>query len=1079
MAMSVSYIPFIGKILPPKTNAELITRQRLLDVIHRNFDRKLITISAPAGYGKTTIAASFAQDVDHLPLCWYTLDETDQQLDQFLIYLIHSIQRCFPEVGKRTLGVLNNSASVSSQYNEIIGTLVTEVYENIPDIFLIVLDDVHCIEASPTVKAALDLFLTQAPDNCRVILLSRIPPSIPSITRMVVNRQAARLTARDLAFNDEEVKQLITAFGLNSTQEIESMVRECEGWVAGIVLALLGGRATTSPVLNNDPGGDQEWFNYVMSEVYERLPEDTRDFLTRSSILYELRPSYCNDILGITGADSILMSLSDSLQLVSRLGGEDLYRYHNLFQSFLVNGLSKNKAEFSGLHRRAGLYFMKKGLWEAAIYHLCLIESFDEAAEAIQKAAVEVYAAGQWNHLAGWIDRLPKIILDTNPTLLIHRIRVAVQMGESGLAMQLSSQSLDMLREGPDHLLAQAHVARAAALRLQGLLDGCLVECDIAIRLIEEPSDKAARLTLAEAHHFKGTAYGLLGKFEMAKEALEKALDLYQQDGDFYHISSVHDHLGITCRSLGDFGEATAHYSKAQAGWQKLGNNGQLAFTLNNLGNLYYKSGHLELAEETIAQAAKYAQDAGATVALSLICNSHGKILSHLGQYQKALAAYQAALAAAKVASDHKNTVDATEGMALSYLALGQTKRAQLLIEQAKGLAGTHSGPQITGNLLTSEGLIHCVMGEYHQAREALEGAIKLLEDSDSLNIARCYFHTANLNWSQGNSKADYLIQKINELLSTPGTEASLLSEARLCLPFVRHASAKKQGKLAFKRILSSLEELDREATEKKTYVIPETKGNSNMPAIYAYCLGKTRVEIMNSKAKEVQWASEKAKELLFYLLSRGDWARKEEIIDALWPEVDPAKGDSIFWTTAYRLRRGLYPECLVRDGSFYRLNPEHTYWSDAKEFEDLIKNAFKKSCGDDEKIDNIGKALELYKGPFLPEIYSDWSEESRIRLQDRYLSALITLARIWLDKGAVDRAAELCDKALETDPYQEDAYFIKIRALALAGRVPEAYGAYRRYIKVAEGELCIPPSERIVELHNQIVQGKLVPVTI
>ncbi|MSQ15653.1 MAG: hypothetical protein EXR50_07305 [Dehalococcoidia bacterium] len=249
------------------------------------------------------------------------------------------------------------------------------------------------------------------------------------------------------------------------------------------------------------------------------------------------------------------------------------------------------------------------------------------------------------------------------------------------------------------------------------------------------------------------------------------------------------------------------------------------------------------------------------------------------------------------------------------------------------------------------------------------------------------------------------------------------------------------------------------------------------MPVVRAYSLGKTRVDNINGEAKEVQWASEKAKELLFYLMYRSDWARKEEIIEAIWPDADLAKADTIFWTTTYRLRRGLYQECLIRDGSFYRLNPEGTFWIDAKEFEDRVKIGFKKSGADDERIDNLGLALQLYRGPFLPEIYSDWSEEVRSRLQDRYLSSLLTLARIWLERGAVDRAAELCDRALETDPYQEDAYLIKIHALALAGRVPEADGAYRRYVKVVEEELDAPLNERIVDLHNQIVQGKLAPV--
>ncbi|MBI2886188.1 MAG: tetratricopeptide repeat protein [Chloroflexi bacterium] len=1070
--MDIKSVPFLSKVLPPRGSGETVRRQRLLDLLHRNFHRKLLVVTAPAGYGKTTLAASFAEDSE-VPTCWLSLDEWDQDAARFLEYLVASLQRQFLGVGDKTLDALYRSGAAPMELPQLVGMLASEIYTGIPECFLLVLDDVHTVEGSRPVATALDMFLHRLPENCRVLMLSRSPVGLASLPRMVANQEAVRLTASDLAFTRDEVAEFLTLHGLRVSQaEAETLSNQCEGWIAGIALAALSGGSTTFPTSGAGVAADSAWCDYMMAEVYGKLPKATRAFLRRSSIFDELRPSHCRAILSVKNPERRLTSLCESLQLVTRLEsqGEALYRYHSLFRSFLLRTLRQDEEEFRDLHRKAGSYFVAQERWDAGISHLRQADALEEAAQVIEKAAPPVYQAGQWSKLAGWIDTLPPALLDSHPLLMIYRARTAVQLGDESTAARLAGQSLDLLREGPSILLAQAHVARAMTYRLANALDRCVDECDLAIGLMGEPRDQEAALTLAESYLCKGAACVPAGDYEEAEAALGRALVLYQDAGDVYHTAYAHHHLGAVGRATGDFGGASAHYAQARVAWLRVGNHGLLASTLNNLGNLYMSQGHLLLAEETLTEAGRYAQEAGATRVRSFVLNSLGEVLNLMGRYSSALACLQESLTAAREASEHRIIVSSTERLGLTYLALGQLDRARVLIEEARGLIGPQESNGLTGRLLASQGLVARRSGQKELARELLEQAADILSQHGSWEFqAQCHFYLGELLWSSREPAAREAIKAVAELLREPGSERTLLPAARPFKRFVQYAARLPEGRPVFQRLLAALAEFPGEEAVHAADHDPDESG----VLVRAYALGKTRVEVLTPRPREVRWPSEKAKELLFYLLMREGWASKEEIIAALWPDVMPAKGDTVFWTTAYRLRRAVHEDCLAREGSFYRLNPDAEFWVDAREFERLVYDGSANSEDDECRIQAMQQAVDLYRGPYLTEVYSEWAEPMRSRLQDRYVSTLLLLARIWLARGTPSRAVELCERALQADSYQDDAYFIELEALVQDGRIPEADRVYRRYLQVMRDEVGAAPNQKILDLHQRMIRGE------
>jgi ATP/maltotriose-dependent transcriptional regulator MalT/DNA-binding SARP family transcriptional activator len=1103
----VEGLRYLANVEAPLAPADALRRPRLLDLLGKLQQHKLVLITAPAGFGKSLLAASLAQE-SRTPAAWLTLDATYTEPAQLLAHLVAAFQHAFAAAafGTDTLAALDTAAT-SGALVQALSLLAAELHQAAPEGVLLMLDDVHTVQGYQPVLDLLDLFIQRSPAGCRLLLLGRTPPALPSIPRLVAHGHAARVPASELLFTADEVAQVVARHGIKPVgADFTAFVEGFGGWPAGITLSL----ASADGLLPQAAAGSdglvslsEDWVEYVQAEVISGLPDTTQDFLRRSSVLHDLRPAHADAILNTTNTAALLKSLAGSLDLVQKVTGQPgdalQYRYHPLFRAVLVQTLSDDPDAFTRVHQTAAQYFAGQELWDAAIAHFCAIGAYAEAAQTVERAARDVYQSGQWARLASWIDRIPEGVYDRYPLLLIHRARTAVQLGQAEKAMALSSRSLDLLHEGPDEVLAQAHVSRAAAFRLQGLLDRCIDECERAIRLIGEQRDRVSRLTLAESYHYQGNAYAQGGRYVQAQPALERALELYWEDGDLYHIAAVHHNLGGTQRALGDFAKAAAHYTEAQAGWMKLGNTSSLASTLNNLGNLYLHEGRLQEAEETLLRAAHYGLEAGATRVVSHIFNTLGDTAGLLGDYGRALGYYQDSVKAAREASEHKNVVLSTEGMALAHLAQGDAMTAYLVIEEARALVNPQSGDEVLARVLTSQGVVARTLGQYQQARDLFDQAVYRLQGAGKaagsfVTQARTLFHVAELRWDQRQDGVNPLLATVATLLDQPGTEMALLTEARLRPSFVQYAANQDASGPLFRRVQAALQGLG--SLGAMTAVSAAAVNGDATPAagsaletsggvqVRAYTLGETRVEVTDPAADvvaaEVAWPTEKTKELFFFLLLRDDWVHKDEIVEALWPEADPGKGDTTFWTTASRLRRAVHAEVLVRSGSLYRLNPALGYWLDLWSFEQGMDAGLtqRESSAEGERGQRLQTSLNLYKGPFLRETYAEWAEPVRQRAQDRYLGGLQELARLWLAKGVAEKAVALCDMALEVDGYQVEAHLVKMQALAQGGRLAEADRAFQRYVKVVTEELDEEPEERVVALHRQVMQGRLSPNT-
>ena len=1074
--MGIANVEFATKLLVPQRGDDVIRRQSLLDLLHNHIHLRVQVVSAPAGYGKTTLLVDFANDLE-IPVCWYSLDSSDQDPRLLLEGILTSIRFHFPNFGLLTQSRLVVAEDVATEASHLVGTLTGEMYTAIPEYFILVLEDYHFVEDSDAATMLLNLFVERAPDNCHIVITSRTPVELPAISTLALQKQTSSLGTAHLSFAPMEVKELLaTHYSLHlSNEEADKLVTDTEGWIIGILLSIYnlcaGGLHREVPMLSQ-----QDVFRYLALEVYDRQPAEIQSFLLASSTLDDMEPEICDRLLGLVNSRKLLRHI-DRRNLFTHCIDEKKawYRYHHLFREFLqVKLLEENAEQFARLHSKLASLLEQDQRWNDAITHFLTARRYDEAIRVIKTVGEEFLKSGKWTTVSKWIEALPKNMRLSVPDLVLLRAESLIHLGDADEAARVLSGLLYQLTSDEDWLYrAKAFSWRSAAFRLTGHFPEAKSDIEVAIRILKQRRGTAG--ILGDAYRRLGSIHAEQGRFTLALRHMRRALKYYSSVFDVSRMAHVHNSLGIMHKRLGDLVSANMHFEYAREGWQKVKNFGALAMTLTSIGYIYQRWGQYELALSTLRSGLEKARETAYRRIEACILIAMAEVLRDLDLYDDALAAYQEGIEVARQVMEVYYVAWAKAGMGETYRLLGDCDKAEVLLKEAVSQAKEH-GQDYEATLFTTQlGIIEYQRGRYEIATEILYGVCDRLRDlGDKDALAKAYFHLAQASFLA--KKYDIAInwlQKASEIVDELGYDHFLAVEGRNAVLLIEYGASKGIGGNRFVRIMEKLK-IRRESQR----IRPNTKasvGHSTTakPSIEAYALGETRVLVDSRPISEAEWRSNRAKEMFFYLLCCGTGRSKEQIAAALWPDLSPAKASSNFHINLYRLRRAIFPGIFTLEQGRYELNPHLNIWSDVAELESLLSQAENLPDGSEARTAKLEQAVQTYRGTFMNEFYSEWTEMPRRQLEDKYLKALSLLASFNRDRGKYNRAIVLLEKFIIIDPYQDEAYCQIMECHLAAGDTASALRVYRWYLDTVGGEMEFVPPARIRDLHKRMLVGK------
>lgn len=522
------------KFYLPRPRPAMVSRPRLADRLNAGLDKKLTLITAPAGFGKTTLLSEW---ISQSPRCvtWLSLDDDDNDPTRFWTYFISSLQQLRSDLGASALALLQSAQAppISSILTAIINDLVA-----FPDVFASVLDDYHVID-SPLIHEGLSFLITHQPKNMHLVLTTRVDPPLP-VARLRARSELNEMRAFDLRFTpDETAVFLYRATGLNlSPEEIATLEARTEGWIAGLQIAALSmqGQEDISGFIRAFSGSHRHILGYLVDEVINRLPEDTQNFLLLTSILDRLCGPLCDAVTGNSNGQAILENLERTNLFITPLDNDGRwYRYHHLFAEVLQLRLNQGQTPLiPEFHRRAGKWLLSEGMREEAIHQLLAGGEYVEAASLIENLAGDMLRRGSSASLVSWLDAIPNEVTLSHPRLCLARGWTRVWGSEFSLERaeewaQLAQKGMtDNLKPGPD---SEGELFTLRALIAADRVDLPLARKLSSLALERLPADSP---WLSVAMFCLGATLFAAGEYSTASPVLAETIRLSQADGALY-----------------------------------------------------------------------------------------------------------------------------------------------------------------------------------------------------------------------------------------------------------------------------------------------------------------------------------------------------------------------------------------------------------------------------------------------------------------------------------------------------------------------------------------------------------------
>lgn len=416
------------KFFVPRVRRSLVARPRLGERLSRAAEARLTVVSAPAGFGKTTVLAEWL--AGDLAVAWLSLDASDARAASFWTYAITALQRVAPGVGTSALSALQ---ATRPPIEAVLTTVVNELSVATGDVYL-VLDDYHLVDG-PEIQAGMAFLLEHLPPQVHLVVSTRADPSLP-LARLRARGELVEVRAADLRFTPAEVTSYLhDVAGLRlAAGDIAVLEGRTEGWIAALQLAALSmqGRDDVAGFIAGFAGDDRYIVDYLVEEVLGRQPAAVREFLVRTSVLDRLSGPLCDAVTGQPGGRTMIESLDrGNLFVVPLDDSRRWYRYHHLFADVLhAHLLNEEPERVPRLHRRASGWYEQNGEPAQAVRHALAAGDVERAAGLVELAIPALRRDRQEATIRGWLDAIPDDVVQLRPVLAVGFVGALMAGGE-------------------------------------------------------------------------------------------------------------------------------------------------------------------------------------------------------------------------------------------------------------------------------------------------------------------------------------------------------------------------------------------------------------------------------------------------------------------------------------------------------------------------------------------------------------------------------------------------------------------------------------------------------------------------
>jgi LuxR family maltose regulon positive regulatory protein len=965
---------------------------------------------APAGFGKSTLAAAYARESGGA-VGWLTLLAGDRHSRTFFSHVASALEsafECDSAMSALRGGLRDGAESVG------LARLALADLAQAPAGFILVLDDFHVLKDADEVLQAVDALVRGLPrDAGQVVITAREPPLL-SMTQLVASDSVFALGVEDLRFVEDEVRALRASLGGSAAND-----ERAEGWVAGI---LLGGAPREL-----GSGFDSVLTSYVEREVVERLAPEEQYALESLAVVEEITPQAVERLLG---EGTWFGQLDEVARRCSFLAPRDdgSFRLHSLIRDSFLHRLRRGDPRRAERAWSIARDLAEEVLDTAGVVRACQeLGRLDDAIGLVRDMAEDSRRTGRWSGLLSMLELLPQRVRRADPWLSLLEAQALYQRDRPEPAREAADAALRHGgRTGDVPVQINATLELATISRHQGDMgqaEDWLTAADYLLANNRDLQPAERRSLEGRSLTQRGVCAAIRGEMERAREAFESAERLLAVNGPSRELALAQHNLGKLCTQTGDLTRAQAALATAVMHWRLVGDRTMLSLSQGVLGALYLRMGDLDRSGTALQAVIVESRAVGAVRVEAHAVLSLGEWHRASGRLEDAADLLDTSIKLAEEVGERELLVTALEYRAEVAIVRGDLPGARRLLARGQAEGQLLGGDIEQAGIELALGRLHLAEGAGQQAIFHLEAALErgacALAPSERLTV--CYWlGTTHLAMGRP-ALAERLLGEVIELARSAGG-AGVLARPAAEDPALLQYGLRLGLDPAF------LAEAERIAATHQpwTGVEPPSKlelvASNDMPRVEVRMFGSFALHCDGELATSgARGRVDRARELLALLVLHPSGLSDSEIVELLWADMGPERARHNLRMTVYLLRRLLGSKATVRlKGANYSLAPQLELWSDVREFDAGLRRA-RLAPGEAARSD-LDSAISLYRGALLSEVEWPWVEPFRLSYQTRLVDAALHLADVEAARNP-GRSDALAEQVLAIEPDNEPAY--------------------------------------------------------